>query len=50
MWFEDYEKRLQGAKGDSFTLCLIINEASDDKQLDDFDFNLLYEEAVNLGL
>lgn len=50
MWFEDYEKQLQDAKGDSFTLCSIINEASEDKQLDDFEFNLLYDEAVILGL
>lgn len=50
MWVDFYEKKIDEAKGDSYTLCLIINEASDDKQVSNEDFNVLYDKAVNNGL
>jgi len=50
MWVDFYEKQVDEAKGDSYTLCSIINEASDDKQVSNEEFNALYEKAVNNGL
>lgn len=50
MWIDYYENKLQDAKGDSITLYSIIEEALDDKQISDDDFNVLYDEALNLGL